>query len=361
MTLSVGFDTVPEQVSAAGVERHARELLAALSARPDLEVHRLGPAPRRPAHPLQTLARGLVREAWWYPAGLAAAARRARVDVVHAIASFVPLGMRAPLVLTVPDVLPLRHPELFPSVVVAHHRAVLVPRARRAARLLASTEHARGEIVDVLGVDADRVVVTPLGVEARFRPVVSDARRLRDRFGIDRPYVLCVGTLEPRKNLVGALRGMRAAGLGDEVALVIAGGRGWRNEAFEAEAAHTGVPLIVAGRVTDDELIELYGGARCLVFPSLWEGYGLPALEAMACGCPVISSDRSALPEVVGDAGMLVDPLDAEAIGAAVRELVTDDARRAALAERGRRRAAGMTWARTAELTRAVYRELTGA
>jgi len=356
MPVTVAYDLVAESATAAGVQRYARELRLALATRDDTLVVGLGPRPRRRRGAIHRLTQGLVREGWWYPAGLAHAAERARADVLQCMAAFAPERGRTPVVLSVPDVLPLRHPELFPRVIVAHQRATLARRARRAARVITLTEHGRTEAIETLGLVPERVAVTLLGVEPRFRPDPPSAQWLAGRWGIDRPYVLCVGTLEPRKNLLGALQGMRAAGFGDDVVLVIAGGRGWRNEAFESEARKTDVPVIRAGRVSDEELVRLYGGARCLAFPSLWEGYGLPVLEAMACGCPVVSSHRSGLAEVVGDCGLLVDPLDPEAIGAALRVAVADDHRRAELRERGLARARGMTWQRTAAQTVAVHR-----
>jgi glycosyltransferase involved in cell wall biosynthesis len=231
-------------------------------------------------------------------------------------------------------------------------------RARLAQAIVAYTEHTRAEIVDVLGVPAERITAIPPGVDPLFAPGASREALLRERFGIDRPYVLCVGTLEPRKNLHRALSAVEGARLGDDVALVIAGGSGWRNNAFEAELARSTVPVTLAGAVSDPELVELYRGARCLLFPSLFEGYGLPPLEAMACGCPVITSDRSTLPDVVGDAGLLVDPLDVEQMGEAVRAVVADADMRGRMRERGLARAAEQTWERAADRTLAVLRRV---
>jgi alpha-1,3-rhamnosyl/mannosyltransferase len=358
MPLTVAYDLVPELITAGGIRRYAAQLRRALAARDDVRLVAVGPRARRRDRAVLRIAQGLAREGWHHTVGLDRAARAAGADVVHCPGAFAPQRSTAPLVLTVHDVLPLVHPELFPRVTVAQQRLVLARRARRAARVIVNTQHVRDEAATLLGLEHERIRVVPCGVDGRFRPTAPDPGRARERWGIDRPYVLAVGTLEPRKNLLGAVHGLRAAGLGDEVALVVAGAQGWRNEAFEREAPRAGVPLVMTGWVSDEELVGLYSGARCLVFPSLYEGYGLPPLEAMACGCPVVSSDRCGLPEVVGDAGVLVDPLDPEAIGAAIRALVDDEARRTELGERALARAAGLTWEHVAQRTVAVYREV---
>jgi alpha-1,3-rhamnosyl/mannosyltransferase len=193
-------------------------------------------------------------------------------------------------------------------------------------------------------------------VSPRFRPTPADPGWLRRRFDVGGRYVLCVGNREPRKNLAAAVRAFAAAGAAD-CSLVVAGVRGWRNAEFERAVERTGAHVAIAGYVSDDDLVRLYSGAACLVFPSLYEGFGLPPLEAMACGTPVIASDRTSLPEVVGDAGVLVDPRDEDALAAAIAALLEDESRARELGERGRERAARFTWERAADATVAAYRE----
>jgi glycosyltransferase involved in cell wall biosynthesis len=349
----------PELITGGGIRRYAVELRRALAARDDVSLISLGPEKRARESAAQRIAQGLTREGWHYTAGVARAARAAHADVVHCPGSAAPeTAGGVPLVLTVHDVLPLSHPELFTPVMRAHQRLTLGRRARRADRVMTWTEASRDELVRLLGVDSGRVRVIGGGVGAEFAPGEPDRQALRERHGIDRPFVLCVGTLEPRKNLVGALRAMALAETGEDVQLVVAGGRGWRNEAFEAELARTSVPVVMTGRVEDAELAELYRAAELLVFPSLWEGYGLPVLEAMACGCPVIASNRSSIPEAAGGAGVLVDPEDPAVIAAMIRALLDDDALRDDLRARGLERAAGHSWADLAERTVGVYREV---
>jgi O-antigen biosynthesis alpha-1,3-rhamnosyltransferase len=356
MPLTVGYDRTPELIAVGGIKRYVGRLRAALGSVHDLSVVDLGMRARRRDRSVHVVTQGLLREGWWYTAGLDRRARAAAVDVVHCTA-FAPEVSRRPFVLTVQDVIPLVYPELFTRVSVVQHRLVLARRARRAARVLTTTEQTRREIADLLGVADARIRVVPLAVDPHFRPTERDAAWLRERFGITQRYVLCVGTLEPRKNLAGALRGMEQARLGDEVALVVAGGRGWKNEAFERMRPSAAVPVILTGPVDDAELVRLYGGAACLLYPSLYEGFGLPPLEAMACGCPAVVSDRSGLPERVGGGGLTVDPDDPASIAGAIRTIVGDEDLRARLSRRALETARRFTWERTAAGTAEVYRE----
>jgi len=356
MAIRVAYDLVPARIATGGIRRYAQELGTALGARSDVTLLPAGPRARSRILRRHRIAQGLTREAWHHMLGLDRRASRDGAELIHCPAAFVPEHVRLPLVITIHDVLPLRHPQLFPRVIVYHQRLLLARRTRRAARIIANTEHARREIIESLQVEPGRIEVVPCGVAERFQPRTVDAPWLRTRFAIDRPYVLCVGTLEPRKNLLGVLRAMRAARLEDDVSLVVVGGRGWRNEAFEREASRAEIPLVLTGAIPDAELVALYSAARCLVFPSLYEGFGLPVLEAMACGCPVVTSDRSGLPELVDRAGLVVDPLDPERIGEAVRRLCEDQPLRDGLRKAGLRRAAQRSWDRVAHQTVGVYR-----
>jgi alpha-1,3-rhamnosyl/mannosyltransferase len=251
------------------------------------------------------------------------------------------------------DVLVLSVPELFSAPIRANFRALAGPLARRAAVVLTGSQASARDIAEHLRVPEERIVVTPYGVEPRFRPAPASPELLA-RLGIDRPYVACVGTLEPRKNLVTALRAF--ARVGGDVALVVVGGRGWRNAAFEQELARVPGKVVLTGFVSDEELVGVLAGARCFLYPSLHEGFGFPPLEAMACGTPVVTSSVSSLPEVVGDAGLLVDPRDVDAVAGAVERVLGDDALHARLRESGLRRAASYTWGRCAAETVGAYR-----
>jgi alpha-1,3-rhamnosyl/mannosyltransferase len=356
--LRVGYDTTATVLNRAGEARYARDLLRELRRRPELDVRVLAPTRRRPDTTAQRIALQAAVQGLHQPLRLPRQAHG--VDVLHLTRPLVAPtpGLRAPTVVTVHDVLALRAPQYFSRVIRANFR-LLGPRTmRNAAIVLTDSEYSRRDILELVGVAPERVRVVPLGLDPRFRPAPLDAPTLAARFGIDRPFVLCVGTLEVRKNLIGALRAFAA--LGEDGAghqLVVAGGAGWMNDEF-APALH-GVRdrVVVTGYVDDDDLVGLLGACACFLYPSFLEGFGFPPLEAMACGAPVVSSTGGSLPEVCGDAALLVDPHDDEAIADAVRRVLGDRALAAGLRERGLRRSALFTWERCADGTIAAYRD----
>ena len=352
----------PAAVSPAGVGRYPRGLLPALRRVDGVELEVLSAARRRGRTAARRVLDGLVREGFYYPVGLAALARRRGADLVHCPAPFGAVVRDRPLVLTVHDLIALRRPELFSRTIALQLRLAARIHLRRADRILTGSQHTRSELVELGGIDPGRVVVTPYGVEGRFRPVGRDGSWLAERFGVRSRYVLCVGTLEPRKNLVGALRAFgRLAGSVDDCVLVVAGGRGWRNEAFERELARQPGRVVLTGFVSDEELVRLYSGAELFLFPSLSEGFGFPVLEAMACGAPVVSSDRTSLPELVEGAGLLADPEDEAALAGACERVLGEPALAAELRERGFERAAAYSWEACAEATMNAYRRLVRA
>jgi glycosyltransferase involved in cell wall biosynthesis len=235
------------------------------------------------------------------------------------------------VVVTVHDLAVLRHPGTFNQWTRRYSRFAVPRVARAARRVIAVSEFTRREVVELLGVPEERIRVIPNGVGEPFCP---------DGPAAEGDYVLAVGTLEPRKNLAAAQEA--AQGLGVELRVV--GARGWGDVQVDGWL----------GRVSDDELAALYRGARCLVYPSLYEGFGIPVLEAMACGTPVVTAAGGATEEVAGGAAVLVDTRDPAAIAAGIEEA---DARRDELRGRGLERATRFTWERVAAETRAVYEE----
>ncbi|MBA3944727.1 MAG: glycosyltransferase family 4 protein [Herpetosiphonaceae bacterium] len=281
---------------------------------------------------------------------------------------------RAPDVLFVPaHVLPLVHPRR--SVVTIHdlgymHYPTAHPAAQRlylrystwwsaqfATHLLADSEATKRDLLHFCHSQPDKVSVVYLGVSPRFMPVV-DAKHLSTvtaKYGVVSPYLLYVGTIQPRKNLVRLIDACAMAHL-DGVQLVLAGKRGWLTQEIEARASSLGITHQVhfTGYVADDDLPALISGARGFLLPSLYEGFGLPALEAMACGTPVLASVVSSLPEVIGDAGILVDPLDVAALARGLDSLVHDDDLHAVLRARGLTRVAPWSWQRCAKQTLSI-------
>jgi glycosyltransferase involved in cell wall biosynthesis len=291
------------------------------------------------------------------PLAFPALARREEAALAH-VHYFVSPRLRCPAVVTVHDLSYARAPELFSRRDRTLLRLVRGS-VRRAARVIAVSEFTRADLCQVYGIDPAKVVAIPNGVSSEFRPIDGAKERVRQRFGIDRPYVLCVGALQPRKNVPLAIEAYaKLMGRGTDCELVIAGGdRGGRLDVLDAilRARLTGRVHLV-GRVEDEELPALYTAARALVFPSLYEGFGLPALEAMACGTPVIASNTTGLAEAVGDAGLTIDPRSADELAEALGRLLDDQALRDRLIAAGLARAADFTWERAARSTADVYR-----
>ena len=352
--MRAGLELTVLELDTGGTARAARGLARALAERGDVDLVPL----RQGGRVRGRVARGLVRELAWLPLVLPARALRAGLDVLHCPGPNVPLRPgRVPLVVTVQDVLAWAHPDWMGRANVAQHRLVLERALPHAAAVLTPSAFTRTALLAREGLDPERVHVAPLGVEPRFTPA-PEGKPGAGREG-PTPYLLAVGTLQPRKNLEAALAAFERgvdAGLGHE--LVMVGARGWRDDAVVARVRRSrhARRIRLAGFVDDDELVELYRGADALLFPSRHEGFGLPALEAMACGTPVVAAAAGALPEVLGEAGMLVDPDDHNAWGEALLDLLSDGDRRASLRAAGLRRSATFSWAACAQRTVSAYR-----
>jgi glycosyltransferase involved in cell wall biosynthesis len=316
-----------------GVERVAREMAARLPAlRPDRYVV-VRPRPRlahRAGHAWEQVALPLL-------------ARRA--DLLYCPANLAPLASRRNAVV-IHDLAALAHPEWYGRAYVAWQRTVLPRIARRARLVMTVSEFSRSEIAERLGVPHESIAVVPNGVSEGLSPEADPAPAAAS-LRLDRPYVLALATRSARKNLAVVSRAAHRLGeLGIEL-VTAGGGRGYLREGERP-------PGRELGYVPERLVPGLYAGARAFAMPSLYEGFGLPCLEAMASGTPVVAADRAALPETCGGAALLANPGDPDAFADALVRAVTGDAERTRLIEAGRQRAARFTWRRTAELADAA-------
>jgi len=325
----VAIDVSPLVQTRAGTARYLKGLLRELRRRDDVEVRAraFGQADR-----LSTLARDAV----WYPFVLG---RDREADVLHCPTYRGPLRSRLPLVVTVHDLAVLRHPGAFNRWTRTYSPRV-VPRVLAGARhVIAVSQFTRRELVELLRIPDEKIRVVPNAVEQEFT---------REGPSAEGEYVLAVGTLEPRKNLARLIEAVRRT----DVELRVVGARGWGS----VEVGGNGVHWL--GEVSDSELARLYRGAMCVAYPSLYEGFGIPVLEAMACGVPVVTTRGTAMEEVADGAAVLVDARDPAEIAAGIERAASERDR---LVARGLERARSFRWDSVAEATVAVYREAASA
>ena len=290
------------------------------------------------------------------------ALRRAGVQLLHAMAFVSPLAAPVPTVITVHDLSFLRFPERFRPANRLYLSTMTRLSCRRARRIIAVSQATADQVVQLLGVPAERIDVVPHGVQhAHFCPLPpSQVAALSREKGLPERFVLFLGTLEPRKNLITLIEAFaRTEAMRQGYKLVIAGGKGWYYGEIFTHVERLGLErsILFPGFVPADELSLWYNAATVFVYPSLYEGFGMPLLEAMACGTPVIGSQASCMPEVVGDAGLLVSPHDVAGLVGSLDQLLADADLRADLSQRGRTRAATFTWEAAAQATVASYRQ----
>jgi len=378
----IAIDYTPAIRQAAGIGRLTRHLINQLLLLDAPHTYRLfvsGPLSEGWARPDEWPANVQMRptripERWltilWHRLriGWPAEAFVGRCDLFHATDFVLPPVTNARTIVTVHDLSFLRFPECAHPTLEAYLKTVVPRSLARADHVLADSFATKNDLVELLGVDADRVSVIYGGIEARFNPKAESAADTicRQTYDLDRPYILSLGTVEPRKNykrLIRAYAALRDAE-GDHLPqLVIAGGKGWLYHSIFATVDQLGLREHVRflGYVHDAHLPSLYRGAELFVFPSLYEGFGFPPLEAMASGCPVVCSNSSSLPEVVGDAAITIDPHDEDALAAGISVGLSDSDRRTNCIERGLRRATQFTWETAAGELLELYAQVRGS
>ena len=371
--MKVGFDVTPLTAPGAGVARYTLELLRALrDNEPQLDLELM--ADRRPSDP--AVARELdavprLRTPWvpsraaWMQTALPAALARSDLDICHYTNYAAPVLSRVPSVVTLHDMSLITNPEQHPRKRVVILRSVMRLVARRARAVACPTQSARREAIDVLGLDPDRVQVISGSVSPLFRPLPerSTIDAALAKYGLMPGYLLFVGTIEPRKNLLRLARAFATLRReGADAQLVICGRWGWKSRDLLPAIGRLGIAdaVVFTRFAPDDDLVALLNGATAFVYPSLYEGFGLPIVEAFACGTPVVTSDRGAMAEVAGGAALLADPASDESLTDALRRALSDGAERDRLRAAGLARAADFNRSNAARQAVAVYEAALG-
>jgi glycosyltransferase involved in cell wall biosynthesis len=296
------------------------------------------------------------------PLTLSRELRRNPVDVLHVQYTAPPLAP-CPLVVTIHDLAFEHLPETFKRRSWIQLRLTVRATARRAAQIITVSEYSRRDINETYGIPLERITVTPEAAPPHFAVVTNgnELKRVREHYGIARNYILSLCSLQPRKNLVRlieaytSLRQARPAG--EVPQLVLAGKRGWLDQEIFRAAERNSLDrdIVFTGYVPDPDLPALYSGAICFVYPSYFEGFGLPVVEAMQCGVPVIAGNRTSIPEVVNGAGVLIDPFNKSELATAIARVIDNPDYRAQLSVKGLERAKAFNWTTTARLTLQVY------
>lgn len=309
---------------------------------------------------MDTLYRDLV----WTHGVLPWQVYRADVDLLHMPANVIPFWLPCPTLVTIHDTTVFHLPRNFPFWHRNYFRLLVPWAARHASMILTVSEHSKRDIVKQFRVAPVKVVVTYLAASPACRTISEqEILKVRQRYELE-SFILTVGTLEPRKNMIRLLQAfalLRQNGFSYQ--LVHAGPQGWLFDDIlvEVERLELQDSVRFLGRVPSEDLVGLYNAASAFVYPSLYEGFGLPVLEAMACGCPVISSNTSSLPEVVGDAGIMIDPYNVQQLADAIQKVLEDKVLAQDMRQRGLERAILFSWQRCAQETLDVYSQVLGS
>lgn len=371
----IAIDYTPAAKQGAGIGRYVRELVSALAAIDSQTEYRLFVAGRNPS-PLPCLdnqnfsyrttrlsPRWLTR--FWHRLGCPIPVELlvGSIDLFHATDFVLPPTLPSTkTILTVHDLSFVRVPGTANPRLKVFLDKVVPSSACRSTHILADSSATKHDLIELYNLPSNKITVLLSGVDARFYHDITRRAWIRSKYHLpDQPYIFTVGTVQPRKNyerLVRALAQVRAKY--SDLCLVIAGGQGWLNQPIYDTIRQLNMQDFVhlTGYVDDNDLPTLYSDAICVAYPSLYEGFGLPILEAMACGTPVVTSNVSSMPEVAGDAAVMVDPYDVEALAYALEQVITDDSLRQLLIHRGYQQASHFTWERAAQGLFTVYRKI---
>ncbi len=364
----IGIDSRLTYYREGGIAAYTRHVIAALATLDSDTDYRILQNFRDRRHALP--APNFTRAATFTPShhrlerwALAVEITPLRLDLLHSPDFIPPLWGARHMVITIHDLNFLHYPQFLTAESRRYYNDQIERAVRQADHILACSEATRSDLITMLGVPGDKITVHLEGVDPAFRPLpAADVAALRRELDLPEGYLLFVGTFEPRKNITGLVEAyhlLRHA-VPDAPPLVLAGRRGWLYDEIFARVEQLGLSAHILWRENIPQVMmpALYNAAQLLVMPSFYEGFGLPPLEAMACGTPVVVANRSSLPEVVGEAGLLVNPDDPADIAAGLERLITDSALHADLSARGLQRAAAFTWQRTAQAVLQTYQHV---
>lgn len=370
--MRIGIDGLPLTEVLTGIGHYTNELARHLSfegiadeievVSPRAFIPALNSAAKSPENLRFIRSRvGLWNRRWW-SIGLPRYIRRHALDVFHGTNFEVPLQNVCATVITIHDLSMLLHAETQEKKLVRRAQLRLPLMARAATMIVTPTRGVRQEVHDHLQIPLERIVAIPEAARDCFRPLAdTETQSIRKQFGINGDFLLFVGTVEPRKNLGNLLAAFEAVSSTHRrpLQLVLAGRKGWLVEALfkSLKSSPAASQIVLTGYLSDDELAALYSACEAFVYPSVYEGFGLPPLEAMACGAPVIASRIPAIEEVVGSAGRLFDPDNTGELTSLLIELLSSAAAREKLSAAGIKRAAEFSWSQAARATREVYDE----
>ncbi|MDD5367631.1 MAG: glycosyltransferase family 1 protein [Anaerolineaceae bacterium] len=365
--LKIGFDASVIALNQAGTGTYTRNLLRSLvDYFPDDEfipfmVKQLRDMSR--AKTLRTRLDSLYRDILWQHIKLPLEARKAKVELLHNPAGYASLATSSPQVVTIYDTTILQSPNNFPFWHRNYARLMVPYAARHAAAILTISECSKRDIIQWLRVPAEKIYVTYLAASPSYRHIgLAPIETVKQKYGLDQ-FILTVGTLEPRKNISSLIKAYQQIGnIDPRIKLVHAGPLGWMYADILKLVKELGLDQQVRflGRVSEEDLIGLYNAARLFVFPSLYEGFGLPVLEAMACNCPVVTSNNSSLVEVAGDAACLIDPMNIGDIASGMINILDDANTANCLRAAGLKQSAKFTWEKCARETYTVYEKVCG-
>jgi len=360
--MKIGIDISVLNINQAGTATYTRNLINAfkdIDSKDEFHFFSVNQkrdmsSPKTFKSRLQTIYRDII----WTHGQLPYQASKCKIDVLHMPANIIPMWISCPTVVTIHDTATIQFPEIFTYWNRKYYQAFLPVSSKNASVILTVSNFSKRELVGLLKVNPNKVIVTYNAVSPEFRKISQKKiEYVKNKYNLNR-FILTVGTIEPRKNLSRLLKAyalLRRDGF--HYKLVHAGPYGWLSNGISREVEQLGLykEVVFLGRVSLDELVALYNSAFIFVYPSLYEGFGLPVLEAMACGCPVITSNNSSLPEVAGEAAVMIDPYDVAQIAYAIEDLYKDQRKVNRLIERGFNRVKAFSWENCAEKTIAAY------